>query len=132
MINPVSTSLSGLMAQSKKVAVATENIVNADSTGSLDPNNPNQAYAAKTTLTKSIGNGSGVETVVLNRNPPFSPSFEPDSPFANADGMVNSPNVNLDEELVNIKVAEHAYKANAQALRTGLEMQNTLLDALDS
>lgn len=130
MINPVSSSISGLMAAAKKVQVASNNIVNADSSGSLDPNSPDQPYAAQVTQDTSTA-GGGVRTVSLNRNPPFVPSFEPDSPFANSEGMVAAPNVSLDEELMNMKIAEHAYKANAQALKTGLEMQNTLMDAIN-
>ncbi|MFA7277243.1 MAG: flagellar basal body rod C-terminal domain-containing protein [Pseudobdellovibrionaceae bacterium] len=130
MINPISTAVSGLTAASRKLAVATENIVNASSVGSLDPNSPNQAYAAQTTLAKSVG-GGGVQTVTLTREPPFVPSFQPDSPFANEDGLVNAPNVNLDEELVNTKLAEQAYKANAQVIRTTSDMQDVLVRALD-
>lgn len=130
MINPISTAVSGLTAASRKLAVATENIVNASSVGSLDPNSPNQAYAAQTTLAKSVG-GGGVQTVTLTREPPFVPNFQPDSPFANEDGLVNAPNVNLDEELVNTKLAEQAYKASAQVIRTTSDMQDVLVRALD-
>ncbi len=130
MINPISTSLSGLLASSKKVAVAASNIANADVVGSTDPNSPDQAYAAQVTQDTTTADG-GVRTVSLNRNPPFVPSYEPDSPFADSEGMVNAPNVNLDEELINTKIAEHAYQANLMALKTGVEMQNTLRDALD-
>jgi flagellar basal-body rod protein FlgC len=130
MINPLSTSISGLQAASKKIAVAASNVANADVVGSTDANSPNQAYSAKTTQDISSA-GGGVQTVVLNRNPPFVPSFEPDSPFANSEGMVNAPNVNLDEELVTSKMAENSYKANLTALKTGLEMQDTLRKALD-
>ena len=76
--------------------------------------------------------GGGVNTVVLNRTPPFVPSYEPDSPFANTDGMVNSPNVNLDEELITTKMAENSYQANLMALKTSLRMQDTLQKALDT
>ena len=131
MINPLSTSLSGLMAASKKAAVTAENIANADITGSTDQSSPNQAYAAKTTQNVSTASG-GVKAVILNRNPAFVPSYEPDSPFANAEGIVNSPNVNLDEELMNMKVAEQSYKANVTALKAGLQMQDTLQEMLDS
>lgn len=119
------------MAASKKLSISAENITNADTVGSIDPESPNQAYQAKTTLNKSIGDGAGVETVVLTRTPAFVPSFEPDSPFANSEGMVNSPNVNLDEELINTKIAEQAYKANVAAMGAGLQMHNTLIDALN-
>lgn len=131
MINPLSTSLSGLMAASKKASVAASNIANADSVGSTNPANPNQAYSAKITQTTSVA-GGGVNTVVLNRTPAFVPSYEPDSPFANGDGLVNSPNVNLDEELITTKIAENSYKANLTALKAGLKMQDALQDALDT
>jgi flagellar hook-associated protein FlgK len=39
--------------------------------------------------------------------------------------------VNLDEELVTIKIAEQSYKANAQVLRTSRDMQDELLKAFD-
>ena len=118
------------MAASKKVAVAATNVANADVVGSTDPTSPNQAYAAQTTQDISTA-GGGVKTVSLNRTPAFVPSFEPDSPFADSNGMVNAPNVNLDEELVNTKIAENAYQANLMAMRTSIDMQNTLRDALD-
>lgn len=131
MINPLSTSVSGLMAASKKTAVTANNIANADTVGSTDPSSPNQAYSAKVTQDVSLA-GGGVNTVVLNRNPAFVPSYEPDSPFADTEGMVNSPNVNLDEELINSKMAEQSYKANLVALKVGIQMQDTLQDALDT
>ena len=130
MINPLSTSLSGLMASSKKAQVAATNIANADTVGSTDPKSANQAYAAKTTQDVSNGAG-GVNTVVLNRTPAFVPSYEPDSPFADGEGMVNSPNVNLDEELINTQLAANSYKANVTALKAGIQMQDTLREALD-
>lgn len=135
MINPISIALSGLTSASKKAEVASNNIVNADVVGSTDPNSPNQAYTPRNTVDQSLsvnGQGVGVKTVVLNRDPAFVPSFSPDSPFADSNGMVNAPNVNLDEELVNMKVAENAYKANAQVVKTSSEMQDTLREALDS
>lgn len=130
MINPISTSISGLVAAGRKVQVAANNIANADTVGSTDPNSPNQAYSAQVTQDVSTG-GGGVMTVSLNRTPPFVQSFAPDSPFADENGMVNAPNVNLDEELLNMKSAEFSYKANAQALRTEQEMQDALKKALD-
>ncbi len=131
MINPLSTSLSGLMAASKKASVAAENIANSDVTGATDPANSHQAYAAKTTQTVTTA-GGGVNTVILNRTPAFIPSYEPDSPFADGKGLVNAPNVNLDEELITTKMAENSYKANLTALKAGLEMQDTLQKALDT
>lgn len=119
------------MAASKKMEVAASNIANADVVGSTDASDPNQAYTPKVTQDNSVA-GGGVKTVSLNRTPAFVPSYEPDSPFANADGLVNAPNVNLDEELLNSKVAENSYKANITALKVGMKMQDALQEALDT
>ena len=131
MINPLSVPISGLMSSSKKANVAASNIANADVTGSTDSKNPNQAYKPQDTLDISV-TGGGVKKVSLDRNPSFIPSYEPNSPFANSEGLVNSPNVNLDEELINLKIAENAYKANITALKAGISMQDTLQEALDT
>ena len=129
MINPVSLGVSGLLAASKKAGVAAENIANASSNGKLDGTGP-KAYEASSVVTESVA-GGGVQAVKVPRTPSFVPSYDPDSPFANSDGLVAAPNVNLDEELINLKIAEQAYKANAQSIRTGIEMHDTLLDAIN-
>jgi len=131
MINPLSVPLSGLMSASKKTQVAATNIANADVIGSRDPQNSQQAYIAQSTQDISYA-GGGVKTMTLNRDPTFIPSYAPDSPLANSEGFVNAPNVNLDEELINIKLAENAYKANITALKAGISMQDTLREALDT
>lgn len=135
MINPISIALSGLSSASKKAGVAAGNIVNADVVGSTDPNSENQAYRPKAAVDQSLSTGNsgqGVRTVVLDRTPSFVPSFQPDSPLADGNGLVNAPNVNQDEELLNLKKAEHAYKANAQVIKTSREMQDSLFEALES
>lgn len=129
MINPISLGVSGLLAASKRADVAASNIANADTTGNLDGSGQ-KAYQAALVVTESVA-GGGVKAVALPRNPSFVPSYEPGSPFANSDGLVAAPNVNLDEELINLKVAEQAYKANAQSIRAGREMQDALLDAVN-
>lgn len=130
MINPISTSVSGLLAASKKLSDAASNIANASTAGSLDETSPNQPYSAVSTVTESVADG-GVSATSVPRTPAYVPSFSPDSPFANEQGMVGVPNVNLDEELITMKVAEQAYKANAQVIKTTSEMQDELLNALD-
>jgi flagellar basal-body rod protein FlgC len=130
MINPLSTSVSGLVAASKKIADVASNVANAGTEGSLDKSSPNQPYTAVSNVTESVP-GGGVVATSVPRNPAYVPSYSPDSPFANEQGMVGVPNVNLDEELITMKIAEQAYKANAQVIRTASEMQDELIRALD-
>lgn len=135
MINSISIATSGLLASAKKADIAAQNIVNEDSVGAVAPTKgQNSGYIPQDALTLSqTGSRAGgtVETISLNRSPPFVLSYEPDSPLANADGLVNAPNVSADEELITLKQAENAYKANAISLKTGQEMEETLTKALD-
>lgn len=62
--------------------------------------------------------------------PAYYAASDPFSPYANADGLVATPNVDLANELVQIKMAEVAYKANASIIKTSKEMDDYLLDAL--
>ena len=130
MINPLSLGLSGLMAASKKAQVSSTNIANASTTGSLDASKGPKPYEAQQTVTTSVA-GGGVSAASVSRQPGFVPSYEPDSPFADESGMVGAPNVNLEEEMINLKVAEQAYKANAQTIRVAKDMSEELLNALD-
>jgi flagellar basal-body rod protein FlgC len=53
----------------------------------------------------------------------------PDSPDADADGLVGHPNVDLAKNIVELTLAEHAYKANAATLRTIDELSKALYDS---
>ena len=118
------------MAASKKAQVSAGNIANAGTTGALDPANGPKPYEAQETVTTSVA-GGGVSAASVSRQPGFIPSYEPNSPFADQDGMVGAPNVNIEEDMINLKVAEQAYKANAQTIRVAKDMSEELLKAID-
>lgn len=130
MIGAISTALSGLFAASKRVEASANNIANASSAGSLDPNAQNRPYEALTTVQSTTESG-GVTATNIPKKPGFVNAYAPDSPFANANGEVGVPNVDLAEEAVNLKIAEITYKANIATLRTAQEMaeeMNSLFD----
>ncbi len=129
MNNIISTALSGLNAASTQLSVSAENIANARSEGSL-AETESQAYYAKDVNSKTLSNGS-VTADIVERSPAFVPSFSPNSPFANEDGLIGTPNINLDEELILSKQAEFAYKANAQLISTSLELQDEIIRAIN-
>ncbi len=134
MINAIQTALSGLNAASKKIEAGASNIANLTTAGSLDDPD-NAPYSAVTTIqenvTDSEGNGIGVKSGIIPKDTPFVPAYSPDSPFANADGLVGVPNVNLAEEAVNISIAEATYKANLKVIETASELSDELLGIFD-
>ncbi len=130
MINPLSTSLSGMMAATKKLAVSASNLANAQSKGSLGKTDPNRPYLAMTTVDTGVA-GGGVKTAVVLRTPAYVPSYDPDAAFADEDGMVAAPNVNVDEEIMTGLQAKQAYQANAVMLSRINDMSKELTRVLD-
>lgn len=134
MINTIQIALSGLNAASRKVEAVASNIANLQVEGSLD--NPEQApytplQTQQTAVTDENGNGLGVKTDFIPKTQPFVPAYAPDSPFANSEGLIGVPNVDLAEEAVNLTIAKNAYKANLSVIKTTEEMTDELLKTLD-
>jgi flagellar basal-body rod protein FlgC len=55
------------------------------------------------------------------------PSYEPDSPLADEDGLVAEPNVDPAREMTEMLAARQSYEANLRTVRTATEMQDSLL-----
>ena len=104
MFAPIQIALSGLNAASTRMEVAASNIVNA--TGNTAQK---QAYSPKIAFSTPNSYG-GVDTQII------------DSP--------KGTEVSLAEEIVQLKIAEHTYKANAMVIKVAAEVQNELLDII--
>lgn len=135
MINSISIALSGLTAASKKAEATASNVANLTTTGSLEAGGQAPYTPLETTQqATNINNGeaTGVRSNIIQRSTqPFVPSYDPDSPFANAEGLIGVPNIDLATEVVNLNVAELTYKANIEVIKTSEEMFDALLDAFD-
>ncbi len=132
MTSIFSIAVSGLNNAVSRIANATSNIVNASSTGSL-PNNSGGGYTGfqpQDIISVSSGSNIGVSSVTQPRNPAYTTASDPASPDANEEGLVGSPNVDLNSELIASKEAQVSYGANAKAIKITEEMQQSLLDAL--
>lgn len=125
MINAIGIALSGLQAASRKVEASASNIANMQ-TADYKPLTTQQTAQAD-----SSGGGQGVSSEFVTKNPPFTPSYDPESPFANGEGYVNTPNVDLAEEAVNMTLATTAYKASVSVIQTVEDMTEELLGAFD-
>lgn len=125
MINAIGIALSGLQAASRKVEASASNIANMQ-TANYEP-----LTTSQTAQSDQNGNAQGVISQNIPKTNAFTPSYAPDSPFANTQGYVNTPNVDLAEEAVNMSIAEATYKANVAVLKTVDEMTNEMLKAFD-
>lgn len=130
MIGAISTALTGLLAASKRADASASNIANMSTAGSVDGTGTYLPYQAQTTV-QTANAGGGVTATNVPKQPGIVNVFAPDSPFANSDGLVAVPNVDLAEEAVNLKLAELSYKANISVLKTAEDMTEELLKTVD-
>lgn len=131
MIKAIGIALNGLNAATQRAAASASNIANIGTVGSVEEGGQTP-YAALTTVSKALGpETGGLRTDVVQKDPPFVPAFDPNSPFANEDGVVGAPNVSLEEEIVNLKIAELTYNANIATIKTAEDMSRELLSLFD-
>lgn len=137
MTDAIAIALSGLKAQSQRLAATASNIANVSTTGavpSADPSAPvSTVYKPLQTSFQSItidGEGKGVTARVSEKQNGYSLAYAPDSPDANAEGLIAVPNVDLATEAVNLLITKNVYKANLLALKTADELTKSLLDEL--
>jgi flagellar basal-body rod protein FlgC len=120
-------ALSGLQAATKRVVGAANNIANLNDVTALSPKagDPPQFQPLLTTQTALASGGTVAQ--FQNVTPASVPSFQPDSPFANADGLVAVPNVDLATEMIDSMTASTSYKANLKVIEVARQMQDQLL-----
>ncbi len=136
MTDALSIALSGLNAQKQRLAASASNIANATTGGSV-PNASSStapsAPASASTVYKplqvnlsSVPGGVQAETV-QNQNG-YSVVYDPSSSFANNEGLVAVPDVDLAKEAVNLTEIKILYKANLSVMKTQDQMMGELLD----
>ena len=124
-------AVSGINAASLRLAVSASNIANALSDGPLPgsanaANFPGPYVPLRVYQVDLAGSGTGASIAVVR--PGYVPKFDPAAPYADANGMVASPTVDLASELIQQLMGRFALTANAQVLRADAQMTATLLD----
>jgi flagellar basal-body rod protein FlgC len=118
MGNAMSIATSGMQAASMRLEAAASNIVNMDS-------NSYQPVSVALSPAPDGGVSSSLQPVM----PASLLAYDPASPYANVQGMVAKPNVDMPTEIVNLKLASHSFQASIQAYKAASKMFKTLLDA---
>ena len=118
MSNAMNIAASGMQAASARVEAAASNIVNMDSSG----------YQPVSVAQSPTPDG-GVSASLQPVTPATLLAYDPSSPYANVQGMVAAPNVDMATEIVNMKLAEHDFRASLMAYKASSQMFKTLLDA---
>lgn len=126
-------ALSGMNAASRRLEASASNVANVMSTGALPgaegtvPAGAPQAYAPLDVVQTASADG-GTQTGVRTTNPSTVASSDPQAPFANQNGLVAAPNVDLAKEMISQMVAKYSYVANLKVMKADDQMTKALLD----
>lgn len=132
LMQTMAISGGGMMAESRRIKVAAENIANADSVQNAQGTGP---YRAREVIFKSVLDRktgmTGVQAQVRDdMKSPMQPVYEPTSDLADAQGYVLHPNVDITVENLNMKEAQRSYEANMQAITISKDMVGRTLDMI--
>jgi flagellar basal-body rod protein FlgC len=120
----VTASASALAAERTRIEVAVSNLANAESTRGPDGQPyrrrdvvlaPDRTSSFDAALGKAGAVGVSVSAVVEDQAP-FRRRYEPSHPDADAEGFVILPNVDPQNEMVDLIGASRAYQANLTAI----------------
>jgi flagellar basal-body rod protein FlgC len=136
MIDPLQASLriagSGLEAQSARLRIVSENMANAESTGTVAGAAP---YARKTiTFEGEMDRTVGAQLVKVKEvgtdRTPFRVEHDPGNPAADQSGNVKLPNVNMLVEMADMREANRSYEANLQIVKQTRDLVTMTIDLL--
>jgi flagellar basal-body rod protein FlgC len=123
---------SGLGAQSERLRIVSENLANAQSTGSTPGSDPYQrktiSFAAE--LDRASG-GSMVKVTKIDRDQSAYPvEYSPGNQAADQNGYVKMPNVNVLIEMADMTEANRSYEANLQVVKQARDLISMTIDLM--
>jgi flagellar basal-body rod protein FlgC len=138
LMTAIEIGASGLAAQRQRLDVHMRNLASAD----IAQKPGAETYRPKHVLFETAGpeasfgsafddavQGVKVSKIVPDSGDPIKRS-DPNHPYADKDGMVSYPNVNVMLEMADMLEATRSYEANLQAVSMAKEMQQKTLEIL--
>lgn len=127
------SALSGMQAASLRLTASANNIANVNSNGALPSSGQAGAPQPYQPVQVEQTGGADGTTVATIRNvsPAYVAVSAPSASYANDQGMVAAPNVDLLTEMLNIMMAKQDFALNAKVAQSIDEMVKKLYDLGD-
>jgi flagellar basal-body rod protein FlgC len=131
-MDPVAAiALTGLNTAATRVQVSASNLANMDDAAPLPGSGVAGPAPFLPTRVETISLGAGgVQAQLSAAQPGTVPAYQPDSPYADRDGMVAEPDVDPASERVGQIQALQQYRASAALIAIDERMQKATLDLL--
>jgi flagellar basal-body rod protein FlgC len=133
MSSILTIAVSGITAASERLQDSASNVANAESDGpspeasaQAQANFP-PAYTPKQVHQIPLANG-GTEALTSNVQPATVLAYDPTAPYADSNGEVAKPNVDLAGEAYQQLTARYDFVMNAYVMRIYSRMQKALVD----
>lgn len=132
LISTMKIAGSGLEAQAHRLRIISQNIGNANSTGSTPGADP---YQRKTiSFASEVERATGVEMVKVTKlgvdDSPFTEVLDPNHIAADANGMVKLPNVDTLMEMADMRESIRSYEANMQSAKQARELISMTIEMM--
>lgn len=130
--NSIDIAGSGMLAQTTRLRVISQNIANASTTGETPGSDPyrRQTITFRNMLDKELG-VELLEIGKVQKDPSeFGLVFDPNHPAANEEGYVKTPNVDITLETADLRQAQRSYQSNLAVIQTTQRMLQSTLDIL--
>jgi flagellar basal-body rod protein FlgC len=119
----VSIAQSGLAAATLSLNVSAANIANVGDTSPVGA----AGYTPSQAVVSSVS-GGGVSAQAVTVKPSQLIAYEPGSPIATAQGLVQTPDIDPISQVTNQLQANSAFAASLKALKAAQEAQQSVLD----
>jgi len=133
MSSILSIAASGLASAVQRLQVSANNVANAESDGPTQTASATvqaqypPAYAAQQVDQVATADG-GTATIVGSAQPATVTTYSPTAPYADQNGNVSAPNVDLSNEAIQQAIASYQFVANADVMSVYQKMMQTLLN----
>lgn len=126
-MSPVNAiALSGLNAATRRLEASASNVANMHSYGALDGVEGPAVYAPlEVQLAAQAGGGVGANIAPSARAALL--AYDPQASFANAQGFVAAPDVDLPQEMIQLAMASYEMAANLAVIRTADDLAKATL-----
>lgn len=124
LFDAMSAAASGMTVMRTWLDSIADNMSNTQSVG--EPGGT--LFQSRVVIAAANEDGIGSRVVqIRSRDETPSPKFEPEHPFADENGMVYYPGIDLAVEMTNMVAAQRGYQANVTALQTARDAYQAAL-----
>jgi flagellar basal-body rod protein FlgC len=134
ILTGIQNTAAALSAEQTRLDVISENIANANTTHGVDGKPYQRQVVVFESALQQAVNSDGtaqmapiqVASIEKDNTPPIK-VYEPGNPDADANGMVSTPNININEEMADLISASRTFEANLAVIKNARAMATETL-----